>query len=129
MLAPLIPPPTITMSASLGRRAVVRRPEMASGGSCQYEAVGWGRGRPAGMEALCSILARLKAQTGVVSATTWLVEFQDCDQRRAQACHGFCVARIHAMHSSKELTVGACPMRLFVLGNDNRGAGARVGCR
>jgi hypothetical protein len=33
------------------------------------------------MEALCSILARLKAQTGVVSATTWLVEFQDCNQR------------------------------------------------
>jgi hypothetical protein len=60
------------------------------------------------MEALCSILAGLKAQTGVVSAKTWLTNrvlasnFRIETNGEQRACHGCCMDRIHAIDSSKE---------------------------
>ena len=43
------------VSAASGSDGVERRSDMASGGSCQYETVGLGRGRPGGIAARFSI--------------------------------------------------------------------------
>lgn len=58
MLAPEIPLPMITVSAYSGSSSVLLKEDILVGGSrqCQYEAVGFGRGRVGTMEARASIL-------------------------------------------------------------------------
>lgn len=47
----------ITIEAAKGREGVVRCVARGAGGSCQYDIVGFGRGRPGGMDARDSIIS------------------------------------------------------------------------
>lgn len=51
-----MPEPIMIMEVAVGRTAVVRRVEMEAGGSCQYDSVGYGQGRPGGIAARLSML-------------------------------------------------------------------------
>lgn len=50
-----MPEPMMTIEIAEGREGVVRWLAREEGGSCQYDTVGFGRGRPGGIEARCSI--------------------------------------------------------------------------
>lgn len=57
--APLIPEPMIAISVSGGSSAVERRSAIPSGGSCQYDVVGFSHGSVTGIKALSSMAARI----------------------------------------------------------------------
>lgn len=51
----MIPEPMITVDADAGKASVERWQAMSAGGSCQYEIVGSGLGKPGAIEARDSI--------------------------------------------------------------------------
>jgi len=104
---PLIPDPMTTISATLGRSTVLLRSAISSGGSCQYDIVGFGRGKPGGIDPRSSMRTlsgpkngalRYRAVAITARPRCWRLDGPESERPVAMAfCHPTKLAHLGAL--------------------------------